>query len=104
MARRRRTLRDLREEADAALARGIPLEPKPKPARPVTEPGETLSRPSGRMKVVWLVVDAFNKTIATYDYPRRGAAELHAARLKAEFKGNHYVRSEKVPWDSGNGT
>jgi hypothetical protein len=56
------------------------------------------------MKVVWLVVDAFNKTVATYDYPRREAAEQHAARLKAEFKGNHYVRSEKVPWDSGNGT
>ncbi len=49
------------------------------------------------MRVVWAVCDPGGQTIATFEYPRKAAAETMAADLKAKGKGNHFVRSIKEP-------
>jgi hypothetical protein len=49
------------------------------------------------MKVVWSVCDMGGRSVATFDYPQKAEAEALAAALKAKGKGNHFVRSEKVP-------
>jgi cobalamin biosynthesis protein CobT len=50
-----------------------------------------------RMRVVWGVFDNAHKCIATYEYPRRGDAAEHAARLTADKKNTHYVQPVKEP-------
>ncbi len=93
----RRTLRDLRAEADAIAARGLDL---PAARKPRSEPTERRPRPSAepaRMRVVWAVCDVGGRTVATYEYPRKAEAEAHAALLQSKGKGAHFVRSLKEP-------
>jgi hypothetical protein len=96
-----RTLRELRQEVEAAEARGlIPTEPeKPKRERAprLDAPARERSQSSGRMKVVWEVCDVGGRAIATYEYPLKADAEAHAARLIERGKGHHFVRSAKQP-------
>ena len=102
MSRRPRSIRDMRQEHEAAVARGlIPDETTPAraPRRPSLEPKPRPERSAGppRLKVVWQVCDVGGRTVATYAYGEKDEAEAHAARLKTQGKGNHFVRSEKVP-------
>lgn len=98
MARRTRTLREMRQEYEAAEALGLIKDEKA--ARKPSEARER--RPAkqagpARMKVVWNVCDIGGRTVATFDYPEKAKAEELAAQLKARGKGNHFIRSEKVP-------
>lgn len=90
--------RDLRAAAEAAEARGIPQGPDP--SRPRSR-SESTARPkpsaTARMKVVWAVCDVGGRTIVTFDYADKPAAEARAADLKAKGKGMHFVRSIKEP-------
>lgn len=97
MARRTRSLREMRQEYEAAEARG--LVPKDEPARPRrdAEPARPKPQAQPRLKVVWNVCDVGGRTVATFDYPQKADAEALAASLKARGKGPHFVRSEKVP-------
>ena len=90
----RRTLRDLRAEADALEALGLNNKPARKPR---SEPSELKPKPAPapRMKVVWAVCDIGGRTVATFDYPKKADAEALAVQLKARGKGNHFVRSIK---------
>ena len=96
MARRTLNLRELRAQVEAAEALGLNTPPERKPR---SEPSERRPRPEAkaRMKVVWAVCDLGGRTVATFDYPNKADAEALAAGLKAKGKGNHFVRSEKVP-------
>jgi hypothetical protein len=49
------------------------------------------------MRVVWAVCDVGGRTVATFDYPSKADAEALVARLKAQGKGMHFVRSVKEP-------
>jgi hypothetical protein len=104
MARRTRSLREMRQEYEAAEARGL-IRDEEKPRRSSAEPSARERKPNnkpvghGRMKVVWLVCDLGGRTVATFDYPQKADAEALVAQLKAKGKGNHFVRSEKVPMD-----
>ena len=49
------------------------------------------------MRVVWAVCDVGGRTVATFDYPSKAEAEALVARLKAQGKGTHFVRSIKEP-------
>ncbi|MDG3006944.1 hypothetical protein [Paludisphaera mucosa] len=97
MSRRPLNRRELRAEADAAAARGIPLGPKP--ARPRPESASLRPKPAAaaRMKVVWAVCDVGGRTVATFDYARKADAEARVAELKAKGKGTHFLRSLKEP-------
>ena len=92
MARRTLNLRELRAAAEAAEALGLntPTERKPK-----AEPKERRPEPAARMRVVWAVCDIGGRTIQTFDYSEKAAAEARAAELKAKGKGMHFVRSLK---------
>jgi hypothetical protein len=47
------------------------------------------------MRVVWAVCDIGGRTVQTFDYADKAAAEARAVELKAKGKGNHFVRSVK---------
>lgn len=105
MARRTRTIREMREMVEAAEARGL-MAPagttKGERGRP-TEDSE--ARPSRatkqpKMRVVWSVCDIGGRTVQQFDYPQKADAEALAARLIEKGKGHHFVRSEKVPMTS----
>ena len=52
-----------------------------------------------RMRVVW---DGFNNShqmVASYDYPKKGEAEAHAAKLMADKKSTHFVQPVKEPME-----
>lgn len=86
--------KELRAEAEAAEARGLGTgRTVPKPAGEPKPPRRDEIK--DRMKVVWVVRDVFNRVVQTFDYPQKADAEALAARLKAEGKGGHTVRSEK---------
>lgn len=101
MSRRPLNRRELRAAADAAQARGIPLGPE-SGSRPRSRSESSSARPkpsaTTRMKVVWAVCDVGGRTVATFDYVDKAAAEARAAELKAKGKGNHFVRSVKEPF------
>lgn len=102
MARRARSLRDLRAEHEAAVARGlIPEEPEKRTrdsyARAAAPRPRAVTPP--KLKVVWAVCDLANKPVATFAYNEKERAEAFAAELKSRGKGNHFVRAEKVPLD-----
>jgi len=96
MSRRPLNRRELRAAAEAAEARGLntPLEKKPR-----SEPTERRVKPDPqtRMRVVWAVCDIGGRTVKTFDYPDKAAAEAYALELKAKGKGNHFIRSVKEP-------
>jgi hypothetical protein len=96
MARRTRSIRDLRAEAEAIERLGLNTPPVRKPR---SEPTERRPKPEShqKMKVVWAVRDIGGRTVKTFDYPEKALAEEFAAELKAKGKGNHFVSSEKVP-------
>ncbi len=91
----------MRQEYEAAEARGlIPADAPERKARSLgpTERA-TPSRTAGgtRMKVVWSVCDQGGRTVATFEYADKAAAEALIAQLKAKGKGSHFLRTEKVP-------
>ncbi len=98
MARRTLNRHELRAEAEAAEARGIPLNPEPRQSRTKSEP--TLrSKPAAapRTRIVWAVCDVGGRTVATFDYVAKAEAEALIVQLKARGKGMHFLRSVKEP-------
>jgi hypothetical protein len=55
------------------------------------------------MRVVWAVCDVGARTVATFDYTAKSEAEALIARLKAQGKGTHFLRSIKQPMESDSG-
>ena len=99
MARRTLNRRELRAAAEAAEAMGI--KDTDTPARSSRAKGEAEKRPkpapTARMRVVWAVCDVGGRTVATFDYPQKADAEALIAKLKAQGKGTHFLRSVKEP-------
>lgn len=94
MGRRPLNRHELRAAAEAAEALGLN---KPAERKPRSEPSERRPKPeaNARMRVVWAVCDVGGRTIQTFDYADKPAAEARAAELKAKGKGMHFVRSIK---------
>ena len=71
---------------------------EPKPKAPKAKPKSRARTPKiVRMKVVWGVFNNSNQRVATYDYPKRGDAEAHAAKLTTDKKLTHFVQPVKEP-------
>ena len=99
MARRHRSgrsLRELRDEATAAEARGL-NQPPPRASRTTASPAPARPKPTAgpKQRLVWAVCDQGGRTIATFPYSEKEAAEAQAATLKAKGKGTHFVRAIK---------
>lgn len=74
--------------------------PKPKkkkaPAKPKAKPRARAVKTT-RMRVVWGVFNNSHQMVASYEYPKRGEADAHAARLTGEKRSTHFVQPVKEP-------
>jgi hypothetical protein len=89
------------DEEEGAAAEGgdeeeAEVEVKPKKRKAPAKP-RTRAVKITRMRVLWGVFDNSSKCVATYEYPRRGDADAHAARLTADKKNTHFVQPIKEP-------
>ena len=50
-----------------------------------------------RLRLVWGVFNNSHQCVATDEYPKRGDAEAHAAKLTADKKNTHFVQPVKEP-------
>jgi hypothetical protein len=64
--------------------------PKPKPKR-------TRTVKTTRMRVIWGVFNNSHQMVASFEYPKKGEAESHAAKLMADKKSTHFVQPIKEP-------
>jgi cobalamin biosynthesis protein CobT len=70
---------------------------KPKaPAKPKAKPRARTVKAT-RMRVMWGVFSNSHQMVASYEYPRRGEADAHAARLTSEKRSTHFVQPVKEP-------
>jgi len=70
---------------------------KAKAAAPPSSGRRKKVEPVGPLKVVWEVRGPNGKTVKTYPYPLKAAAEAEAKRLTEEHDTTHYVAQAKVP-------
>ena len=54
-------------------------------------------KPAARMRIVWGVVNDAFKTVATFEFSQKEAAEARAAELMGKGKGTHFVQKVKEP-------
>ncbi|MDB5349450.1 MAG: hypothetical protein JWN86_697 [Planctomycetota bacterium] len=54
-------------------------------------------KPAARMRIVWTVVNDAFKTVGTFEYAQKEAAEARALELTAKGKGTHFVQKVKEP-------
>ncbi|MGP0068764.1 MAG: hypothetical protein ACLQGP_34825 [Isosphaeraceae bacterium] len=101
MARRTLNRRELRAAAEAAEAMGIKDQTAPASRQAPRAKTDAERRPkpapAARMRVVWAVCDVGGRTVSTFDYAQKADAEALVAKLKAQGKGMHFVRSIKEP-------
>lgn len=99
MARRPLNRRELRAQAEAAEALGVPLGDDSGRRRSRSEGPALRPKPAAapRTRVVWTVCDVGGRVVETFEYAKKAEAESKAAALKAAGKGAHFVRSMKEP-------
>lgn len=54
-------------------------------------------KPTARTRIVWAVVNDAFKTVGTFEYAQKEAAEARAAELTAKGKGTHFLQKVKEP-------
>ncbi len=85
------------DEAEEVEAAGKKPKKRAKaPAKPKAKATKA-TKPAARMRIVWAVVNDAFKTIATFDYAQREAAEAKAAEMNARGKGTFFVQKTKEP-------
>jgi hypothetical protein len=67
------------------------------PAKSKAKSSRSSAKPAARMRIVWAVLNDAFKTVATFDYTQKEAAETKAAELTAKGKGTHFVQRVKEP-------
>ena len=55
------------------------------------------AKPAARMRIVWTVMNDAFKTVGTFEFSQKEAAEARAAELTAKGKGTHFVQKTKEP-------
>jgi hypothetical protein len=71
--------------------------PKKKPAKEPRPRSRKRTVKVPRLRVVWGVFNNGNQCVARYEYPKKGEADDHAARLQAEKKQTFFVQPIKEP-------
>jgi hypothetical protein len=94
----------MEDEADEAADDGgddeeAERKPKKKPKAPAKAKTKAVKapKPAARMRIVWGVVNDAFKTVATFEYSQKEAADARAAELTAKGKGTHFVQKVKEP-------
>ena len=112
---KRKTLRDLRQEHDAAEARGLltttpgaeapadgdaPVKKKATKKKAVgpAKPRAKKTAKAVRKRVVWVVYDNSNKPIAKFPYTQEKEANEKAEQMKTDKKTTYFVQKVKEDW------
>jgi len=94
-------MEDETEEAVEEVEEEEVVEKRPKkkkaPAKPKAKSSRSSSKPTARMRIVWVVLNDAFKPVATFEYTQKAAAEARAAELTAKGKGTHFVQRTKEP-------
>lgn len=85
---------DLVDEGDDDEAERKPKKKAKAPAKPKAKSTKAI-KPTARVRIVWAVVNDAFKTLATFDYNQKEAAEAKAAELTAKGKGTHFLQKVK---------
>lgn len=90
---------EMRDAYAAAEALGLTGNDTAKPRRAPKEPTQRDIKvdTTTRVRVVWAVCDIGGRTVQTFPYAEKAAAEARAAELKAKKRELHFVRSIKEP-------
>lgn len=93
----------MEDEADDAADDGGDDEEEKKPKKKAKAPSKAKAKvvkapkPSARMRIVWGVVNDAFKTVGTFEFSQKEAADARAAELTAKGKGTHFVQKVKEP-------
>jgi hypothetical protein len=87
------------EEAEATRREKETRKKETAKAPGAAEKAEKPKKPSGRMKIVWALVDPSWKSTKRFPYPEKAKAEAEAKRLTKEKGAPWTIRPEKVPMD-----
>jgi hypothetical protein len=85
------------EAVEEAEDEEVERRPKKKAKAPAKPKATKAPKPAARMRIVWAVVNDAFKTVATFDYTQKEAAEARAAELMAKGKGTHFIQKVKEP-------
>lgn len=70
---------------------------KPKAAAKPKAKSVKAAKPAARMRIVWSVLNDAFKTVGTFEFSQKEAAEARAAELTAKGKGTHFLQKTKEP-------
>lgn len=87
---------DLVDEGDDDESERKPKKKAKAPAKPKVKAVKAV-KPAARVRIVWAVVNDAFKTLATFDFNQKEAAEAKAAELTAKGKGTHFLQKVKEP-------
>jgi hypothetical protein len=87
---------DLIDEGDEDEAERKPKKKAKAPAKSKAKAAKTV-KPAARVRIVWAVVNDAFKTLATFDYNQKEAAQAKADELTAKGKGSHFLQKVKEP-------
>ena len=87
---------DLVDDSDDDEAERKPKKKAKAPAKPKAKTVKA-AKPAARMRIVWTVMNDAFKTVGTFEYAQKEAAEARAAELTAKGKGTHFVQKTKEP-------
>jgi len=93
----------MEDESDDLVDEGDEDESERKPKKKVKAPAKPKAKavkavkPAARVRIVWAVVNDAFKTLATFDYNQKEAAQAKADELTAKGKGAHFLQKVKEP-------
>src|SRR5919107_1099889 len=78
---------------------GQERKPKKKPKAAAKPKAKAVKAPkaAARMRIVWSVMNDAFKTVGTFEFSQKEAAEARAAELTAKGKGTHFIQKTKEP-------
>lgn len=88
---------ELVDDADEEEVQERKTKKKPKAAPKSKAKSARAAKPAARMRIVWAVLNDAFKTVGTFEYTQKEAAEARAAELTARGKGVHFVQKTKEP-------
>ncbi len=88
---------DLADDADDDDAQE--RKPKKKPKAAAKPKVKTVKAPkaAARMRIVWTVLNDAFKTVGTFEFSQKAAAQARADELTAKGKGTHFLQKTKEP-------
>jgi hypothetical protein len=97
MARRTTSIREKRQEAEAAEARGLEKPAKGAKAKAAAKPRATRKKTKApeRKRLSWVIYSGTQKEFARFRYDQRAEAEAKLEEVKAKGRKHYYLQPVK---------